>query len=72
MPRVDFSFQGWVRGAEITSAMDNNGNDVDVSEMDPRVLADKLEKGVLSISLGDYLYKDNTDAEIEIFDYEVE
>lgn len=69
MPKIDFCFSGWVRGAEIETATDCEGKKVDVSNMDSSVLASKLEKGELFISLGDYLY-DNRENEIEIFDFE--
>ena len=69
MPQIDFSFQGWVRGADVTDATNAQGEKVDVSNMDAKELAEKLEKGELFISLGDHLY-DNKDSEIEIFDFE--
>jgi hypothetical protein len=69
MPQIDFCFSGWVRGAKITRATDVEGKKVDVSKMESSVLASKLTKGELFISLGDYLY-DNRDNEIEMFDFE--
>ena len=69
MPKIDFCFSGWVRGAEIKEATDAEGQTVDVSAMDGETLADKLQKGELLIALGDYLY-DNKDSEIEITDFE--
>lgn len=69
MPRIDFSFSGWVRGADVTECTDDQGNPVDVSEMDNEQLAELLEKGELFISLSECL--DNCkDNEVEIFDYE--
>ena len=61
MPKVDFCFSGWVRGAEITQA-----GDTDVSDMSSEELTEKLKKGELCISLGDYLYDNNDASEIEI------
>lgn len=57
MPRVDFCFQGYVLGASVDKATDVNGKEVDVSKMNAKTLADKLEKGELFISLGDHLYE---------------
>jgi len=69
MPKIDFCFSGWVRGAEVETATDDKGKSVDVSKMDASELARKLSKGELFISLGDYLY-DNHSNEIEMFDFE--
>lgn len=69
MPRISFSFSGWVSGANITQASDVEGNWVDVSEMSEAELVKKLANGELFISLGDHLY-DSLDREIEIFDFE--
>lgn len=68
MPKIDFSFQGWVRGAEVTEATDVEGETVDVSAMDADTLAKKLQAGELFISLGDYLYESRKN-EIEMFDF---
>lgn len=70
MPTIDFCFQGWVRGAEITHATDKTGARVDVQHMQPQELRNKLAKGELFISLADHL-SDNHKAEIELTDYEV-
>lgn len=69
MPRIDFSFSGWVRNADVTKATDCNGKEVDVSAMDDEELAKKLRIGELFISLGDHLYVSNKE-EVEIFDFE--
>ena len=73
MPRIDFCFQGWVRGAEINTATrpksDGEVETVDVSNMSGEELSAKLNEGELFISLGDHLY-DNKEASIEIHDFE--
>ena len=71
MPRIDFSFQGWIRGADVTHCIDpKTGERVDVSSYTALELAQKLQKGDLTVALGDYLYDDRREAEIEIFDYD--
>lgn len=75
MPKVDFNFQGWVRGADIKTVTVQNpytGNLVktDVSHADPADVAHKLATGEYMISLGDFLY-DNRKSEIELTDFEV-
>ena len=71
MPQIDLCFSGWVRGAEVSKATDINGEAVDVSEMPAKELVEKLSTGKLFVTLGDYLYDNHREAEIEIFDYEV-
>ncbi len=71
VPTVNFSFQGYVTGATITQATNTKGESVDVSGMSGDDLTNALNKGELSISLGDYLYENNRRAEIEIFDFDV-
>lgn len=68
MPKIDFCFQGWVRGANIHTATNKEGKEVDVSWMSEERLAQRLNEETLTISLGDHLYK-SRDAEIEIFDF---
>jgi hypothetical protein len=68
MPKISFCFSGWVNGANIKQATDQNGKSVDVSTMSPSELSQKLTDGELFISLGDHLYA-NEDAEIEMFDF---
>lgn len=70
MPRIDFSFQGWIRGATITHCYDPHAHKrVDVSGMTAAELVQKLNKGELTTALGDHLYS-NAAAEIEIFDFD--
>jgi hypothetical protein len=71
MPKMNFCFQGWVNGANIIEATDVDGKKVNVSKMNPEELADKLNKGELFISLGDYLYS-NRKSNIEMFDFDCE
>ena len=61
MPKIDFNFEGWVTGASV------DGNPVDVSDLIPEELCDKLYRGELFISLTDYLYV-SQDREIVIQD----
>jgi hypothetical protein len=68
IPRVDFSFQGVVRGARIRKATDQNGEQVNVVGWSDKRLAKALNAGKLFISLGDYLYG-NRKNEIEMFDF---
>lgn len=68
MPKLDFSFSGYVRGAEIDTATNAAGERVDVSKLAGEQLAQKLEQGELFISLGDHLYRSGK-SEIEIFDF---
>ena len=70
MPKVSFSFSGWVVDADVATATDANGKEVDVSGMAAKELADKLTAGDLFISLGDYLYERNRKSEIEVFDFD--
>ena len=72
MPKVDFCFQGFVRGAEVSTATNTEGEKVDVSGMTSTELANKLEAGDLFLSLGDYLYDDHKEASIEIHDFSEE
>ena len=68
MPQIDLCFQGYLRGANVTKATDADGKEVDVSQMDAKELAAKLDKGVLFISLGEHLYESRKN-EIEMFDF---
>jgi hypothetical protein len=72
MPEINFCFQGHITLADVTTATDINGKEVDVSNMAPHELAERLESGDLFISLGDYLYENSKDAHIEMFDFEGE
>lgn len=70
MPRVDFCFSGFIRGANIQKASNVQGKEVDVSKMTGEELAKKLENGDLFISLGDYLYNNHQNSEVEISEFE--
>ena len=69
MSNISFCFNGWINGVDCDTATDANGNEVDVSEMNPQELAGKLNKRELFVSLRDLLNK-SEDEEIEIFDFE--
>lgn len=69
MPKIDLCFSGWLRGVNVETATDHEGNTVDVSKMDSDELCNKLSNGELLVSLSDCM--DNaSDEEIEIFDFE--
>lgn len=44
MPKIDFNFKGYIRGADIDITTDVNGEPHDVSGMNSEELVDKLEK----------------------------
>lgn len=71
MPRIDLCFSGWIRGANVETAMNpTNGASVDVSNMPASELIEKLTSGELCMSLADAL--DNTrSSEVELFDFAV-
>lgn len=68
MPKISFSFSGWVGDVEVNSVTDSNGKKVDVSRLSAQNLTKKLKDGKYFISLGDYLYE-GKNSEIEIFDF---
>jgi len=70
VPSVSFAFSGWVVGADVTTATDTQGDEVDVSHMTGEDLACRLDAGGLFISLGNYLYDNSRKTEIELFDFE--
>jgi hypothetical protein len=74
MPRINFSFQGWINGADITVCYDSQtGEKVNVSNLSVNELTEKLNLGELHITLSDYLNKGNTDQEeVDIFDFDNE
>ena len=55
MPRIDFSFQGWIHGDDVTSYANQEGERVDVSGYTALEIAQKLNEGELFLSLGDHL-----------------
>ena len=70
MPKIDFNFSGFVRGAIIIEATETaTGNKVDVRNMSGPGLERKLNSGELCISLGDHLY-DSRKTEVEMVDFE--
>ena len=69
MPKIDFCFQGLIRGAEVSTATNGEGETVDVSGMTDTELCDKLEAGDLFLSLGDFLYDNHKEASIEVHDF---
>lgn len=71
MPNISFNFSGYINDARITTATNIDGKTIDVSKMSAKELADALNEGSLFISLGDYLYENNRDCEIELTDFGV-
>ena len=78
MPNIDLSFQGWICGANIETAVvlkkntdtgDPVGSRIDVSDMNKEEFIDKLNSGELAITLTDAL-NDCNKSECELFDYE--
>ena len=70
MPQIDFSFSGWVRGADVRKAVvATTGKSLDVSQLSAVVLCRRLRSGELLLALGDFLYQ-NTDSEIDIRDFD--
>lgn len=61
------SFEGYAV-ADLETATDISGNKIDVSDMDPNELVEKLNKGDLFISLSDALDVSN-DSEIDLFNF---
>lgn len=52
MPRVNFTFSGYVTGARVNAAFNPNLDiDIDVSDMSDDELAAKLQSGELTIDL---------------------
>lgn len=67
---IDFCFQGWVRGANISQVINTQTmQTVNVEKIEPQIIAEKLNSGEWTISLEDYLHNCH-DSEIEIFDFE--
>lgn len=70
---VNFSFSGSVTGASIGRVTETaTGAKIDVNDTPVDVLAEKLNSGEWVISLGDFLYENNRDSEIELTDFEPE
>lgn len=72
MPKITFSFSGWVRNAPVERALEvATGNEIDVSQMSSEELMAKLEAGELAISFAE-AYGNSSDVDIEIGDYSAE
>lgn len=72
MPIIDLCFSGWIRGLEVTEAMDvSNQVWIPVADMDAKELIAKLWAGTLAIGLRECLGADHDEDEIEMFDYAV-
>ena len=72
MAKINFSFSGWVVEADVTKVTETaTGNEIDVSGVNEREVARRLNEGEWTIALGDHLYE-NRKNEIEIFDFVAE
>ena len=69
MPKVDFCFSGYVRGAFVDTAVDINGKTVSVEDWTSKQLSKSLNSGKLFILLADHLYE-SCDTEVELFDFD--
>ena len=69
VPKIDFNFHGYIRGAEINSVTDSGGNTLDVSGLSADRLAAGLEDGEFFISLSDYLLTSRKN-EVTLEDFE--
>ena len=70
MPRISFTFQGYVSGADIDEVTGPDGSLVKVKNLPVNKLTKMLNDGKLFISLGDFLYDRHKDVEIELMDFE--
>lgn len=67
MPRIKFNVEGYAV-ADLETATDIGGNKIDVSDMDPDKLVEKLNMGDLFIILPEVLDISN-DSEIDLFNF---
>ena len=69
MPRITFSFSGWVKNTPVESVLEvATGNEIDVSQMSSEDLIAKIEAGELAISFTE-AYGNSSDVDIEISDF---
>lgn len=67
--KIDFCFQGWVRGLEITHVWDATGKSIDVTKIKPATVLYKLNQGKYHISLAAAL-ENASDTEIDLTDFD--
>lgn len=67
MPRIKFNVEGYAV-VDLETATDISGNKIDVSDMDPDKLVEKLNMGDLFIILPEVLDISN-DSEIDLFNF---
>ena len=71
MAQIDFCFQGYVRGADVEKVtITETGESLDVSGFSAEEIVEKLRAGEWCISLGDFLYDNRKDSEIELHDFD--
>ena len=59
MPKIDFTFQGYVSGANVKTVYNVKGGfEVDVAKLPAEVVAKNLKDGVWAIALVDYVNQD--------------
>ncbi len=69
-PRIDFCFQGWVRGVEIETVTNvKDGFEVDVSRISAKTVALNLQKGVWALDFCQ-AYQNGNKVECELDDFE--
>lgn len=69
--KITFNFSGWVRDAQVDKVTETkSGKEIDVTHIVQDELVKKLRAGTWSISLGDYLYSNSKETEIDISDVE--
>lgn len=76
MLKVNFRFSGWVRGAEINTAIggdDLSMKELDVSKLNANEVIAMLNSGKLTISFAKLFdcLRENDDVEADMFDYEI-
>lgn len=69
MPTIGFCFQGWVRIDLNTVQEVETGDNIDISNMSAKELAEKLKSGIYSIDLVESL-RDCDDSNVELHDFD--
>jgi len=74
-PHIDFTFEGYITGAEVKKVTETIRKApyfrvISTEGMTPKQLAKGLSSGKYAISLGDYLYDNSEDQNIEMQNFE--
>jgi len=68
--KINFCFEGWINGANVETVTETaTGKKIKVDSLPKETVIKKLESGEFSISLGDFLYKNNSNSSIEMYDF---